>query len=982
LASVASFDRIGKTVLPSSISPTFVGRQPELRSLHAGLDASLQGSGRVFILSGDAGIGKTRLAGELSHYARAHGAAAIWGVCHEDRGAPPFWPWVQIIRSLVHDQPADISGPDWAAFGPDLVQLAPDLRELVPSASPLPTLQPDQARFRLFDAVSTLLRRVAARRPLLLLLDDLHWADKPSLLLLEFLARELGSAPLMVVICYREFEVPLQHPLAQTLGFLIRRPGSERLTLRGLTVPEVLQLLEEVTGSAHDQATASKIHGDTGGNPLFIGEMVRLMSEDAGAGGWGGQVLPRGVRDVISRRLQGLSSSCLAALEVAAVLGRDFTLPVLSQVAGRPVPDLIASLDEAEQAHVLVGGAQPGHFTFAHALIQQSLHDSLTSARRMQLHRDAGEVLEASPGVHGRLPELAYHFVRAAPHAGAIKAAHYARRAGQEELATLAFEQASEHFQEALQVLRGDPASSRQPELELLLLLGEAQSRAGERLTAKETFLQAAAMARDLGSASHLGEAALGFAGVWVTAGSLDEALARLLREALAAIEEQDASLQARLLVRLAQELYYSGDEAAVAALTAQAVEIAHQGGDSRALAAALNGRHQTLRRPQDLPERLAVAGEIVRLAEAAGDDELALQGHHWRLVDLVEAGDPAGIEAEQASCLRLAERLRQPYHLWWAAVPQATIAMLRGEFGRAEELARSALASGQRANEPSAGPFFQAQLFALQLDGLLPPATDVLANLADRFPSIPVWRAALAWQQAELGELGLARDAFDRLFDGDRPLLPRDGNETIGLACLAAACSALGDKARAASLYSALLPYRDRNVHTSRLSACFGPAGLFLGQLAWLLGRERDARAHFEDAATLSRRIGAWPWLARAQFEHARLLAALPDAPNSAAEALLAEARSLAHRCGMVRLAARISATAQVAPVRLPAGLTARESEILRLLAGGSTSQEIAERLIVSVHTVNRHIANIYAKIGARGRAEATAFAFRSGLV
>ncbi|MFI5269624.1 MAG: LuxR C-terminal-related transcriptional regulator, partial [Chloroflexota bacterium] len=219
----------------------------------------------------------------------------------------------------------------------------------------------------------------------------------------------------------------------------------------------------------------------------------------------------------------------------------------------------------------------------------------------------------------------------------------------------------------------------------------------------------------------------------------------------------------------------------------------------------------------------------------------------------------------------------------------------------------------------------------------------------------------------------------FLRLFDGSQSRLPRDGNETIGLACLAAACCALGDRDRARSLYAALLPYAERNVHTARLSACFGPAGLFLGQLARLLGKHAEAKAHLERAVSMSQRMGFWPWLARAEFEYSQLLMALRD-PEFAdkAAALDGHARTLAREYDQQRLLERMSQ----APTTRPAGLTVRESEILALLSGGLTSHEISERLVLSIHTVNRHVANIYAKIGARGRAEATAFAFRHGVV
>ncbi|MFI5269614.1 MAG: hypothetical protein ACHQ7M_19740, partial [Chloroflexota bacterium] len=385
------------------------------------------------------------------------------------------------------------------------------------------------------------------------------------------------------------------------------------------------------------------------------------------------------------------------------------------------------------------------------------------------MHHQVGAVLERrhEQGANVPLAELAYHALRAVPLTESIKAFDYARNAGEEELRALAFEQAAEHFGQALQVLRAGPVLGRERELEVLLSLGDAESRAGDRAGAKQTFLEAAALARELGAADKLAKAALGYGGVWVTAGNLDQVLVDLVEESLSRLAAESGALSARLRARLAQELYYTADEDRLDDLTARAVASARASGDSQALAAGLSSRHQALRRPGDLRERLSVADEIIRLAKLAGDDELALQGHHWKLVDLVESGEPEGVDAEQSRCLHLTNKLRQPYHQWWTRVPRATLAMLRGDFKGGEELARSALAAGRRAQEASAGPFFEAQLFVLRLEGVLAPDTEVLRDLADRFPAIPVWRAALAWLQVENEQQAAASDDFLRLFDG-----------------------------------------------------------------------------------------------------------------------------------------------------------------------------------------------------------------------
>ncbi len=401
----------------------FVGREAALAALTAELDAALAGRGGVVVvLAGEPGIGKTRLAEELAAQATTRGALVLWGRCWEGEGAPAFWPWVQIVRGYVQTADPAALRQEIGVGAADIAQLVPALRERLPGLPTPPPLEPEAARFRLFDSLASFLR-AAARRPLLLILDDLHWADAPSLALLRFAGRELEHAGPLVLGVYRHTEVDRAHPLLATLADLTRGRG-RRLLLGGLDQREVASFVALVAGVAPSPELAVALHRETDGNPFFVTEVVRLLaSQGRLAHAEAGPAvltagLPEGVKAVVAQRLGRLSDGCRRVLEVAAVLGRDFDLRALQPASGLDPGRLLGLLEEAEAARVV--GAVPrglGRWRFAHALVREVLYEGLPAARRVRLHGRVGQALEAvyaaDPGPH--LAELAHHFVAAAP---------------------------------------------------------------------------------------------------------------------------------------------------------------------------------------------------------------------------------------------------------------------------------------------------------------------------------------------------------------------------------------------------------------------------------------------------------------------------------------------------------------------------------------------------------------------------------------
>jgi len=357
----------------------FVGRTRELAALSAGLEDAFAGRGRLFVIGGEPGIGKSRLAAELAIQARARGARGLWGRCWEAGGAPAYWPWVQSLRGYMRDcGPQDLR----ALIGrgaPYLVQLLPELSEEFPDVPALPVLDPEALRFHLFDAAGAFLKRAARVQPLVLVLEDLHVADLPSLLLLRFLAAELNDARILAIGTYRDVELRRGHPLAAALVDLAREPATHSLLLGGLSEPEVGRFIEVATSTTPPERLVAAVYRETEGNPLFVGEVVRLLAhegrlaERSDPTTWR-LTIPQGVQQVIGRRLGHLSELCTRVLSLASVLGREFNSEVLERVSGMSGEQILSALDEAAADRVIseVPGSL-GLLRFNHALIRDVL---------------------------------------------------------------------------------------------------------------------------------------------------------------------------------------------------------------------------------------------------------------------------------------------------------------------------------------------------------------------------------------------------------------------------------------------------------------------------------------------------------------------------------------------------------------------------------------------------------------------------------
>jgi len=896
----------------------FVGRHHELVELRAGLEDAVGGRGRSFLVVGEAGIGKTRLVEELAREAAERGHLVLWGRCWEGEGAPPYWPWIQVIRAylrIAHSEALPrVAG---GAGAPYLAQLVPELGGI---QSPGPSVPPqsEHARFYLFDAVATFLQTRPDHTPLVLVFDDLQWADTPSLLLLQFLVHELRDTAMLVVATYRELEARQNPHVADVLGALAR--DGRHLPLRGFGEEEVALFIEGKTGRSASAALVRAVHRETEGNPFFVDEIVHLLVAEGTLERWDATIpgrlpVPQGVREAIRRRLAPLPAPCKDALTLASVVGREFGLGALQRACGLGADALLEVLGPALGREILVPDPRTaGRYRFAHALIRETIYEELGAAERARLHGRIGEVLEALHQMDPtpQLATLAHHFLEAVPAGGAEKAIAYSTRAARYAEASLAYEDAAVLFERALEVLaEAHPADARE-RCELLLARGGAQWKAGDGPGARETFRQAADIARRIGDAPLLARSALGFAGegsrlLWVRSGVVDQPRIELLEEALEGLGDRDPGLRARLLARLAINLYWAPEPERVLALSEEAVTLARQLGDPRDLAAVLRARWIALWRPETPEERLAIADEIVHLGERMADRELALLGRRFRIVGFLEQGDVVAADREIEAWAQIAGELRQPPYLTDLAMWRATRAIMDGRFAEGEEHARRALELGEREPEVEPAMRHAVQMAVLQFHrgqlehaiGAAGPRSYAPAAVLLRCHRIFVWSETGRTAEARRDLRALAKDGFE---------LPRDGGWLVYMSLLAAVAAELNDRASAARLYDLLLPYADRLGIVGAGLACWGSISSYLGLLASALGRVADATRHFEDAAKVHERIGARPFLAWTQLSHARLLlTGDAGARRSEATALLASALATARELGMDGLVAKL---------------------------------------------------------------------------
>ena len=929
----------------------FVGRQPELDALHTALECAVAGQLRVVLLTGEPGIGKTRTAREIFDHAGQRNVLALWGRCPEEPGAPPYWPWLQVIRRYVALHDEQVLGDVIGSAATRIAALDSELAGPLTVGAPLrEETDVVNGRFRLFDSIAAFWRRAAVRQPLLIVLDDLHWADVPSLRLLEFVIAEAGTSRVMVLGTYRNLQVARQHPLSDTLAELHRHVQVQRLTLGGFSSAETAQFVAAAGIGSTELAAA--LHAQTEGHPLFLAELARelVQAGDLKPVGGGAHLafrrVPKGVQEIIGARLNRLTPACIPVLQNAAVIGVEFRFDLLCRLLeNTPEEQCLAAIEEARTAGLIDETARSVTYQFTHALVRDTLYDELPALRRARLHQRIAAAIEMQ--YHGDLTPclsaLAHHYHAAGPTGNPAKGIQYATRAAERAMVMQAHEEASRLYLLACAALPST-ASTDVQRCRLLLGLGDAQNSAGDSTSALATFGDAAACARRVGDASLLARSAIGFGNAQWRVGSEGSSAVALISEALALAAPTDARERVVLLSALCRALLFSNrpDEAETA--FREAVAIARRLDDPLALFSALSAIVSGRWFPDRLKLRIDAAREAIELMQRAGHPEWPVSSlTGWHTGDLMEFGDTALAMTTAKLHLVTGETTREPFVEAVALAALAMIATHEGRFADAEQFAVQALRCGERFDRANASGIFGVQMFTIRRDqGRLRELAPVLRQFLNSESHAATWQPGLVMLLCELGSKDEARDAFEKLAVGGFAAIAHDAIRAASIAYLAEACVWLGDAMRAATLFDLLVPYVDRNIVFGAHTASLGAAARLLGMLASTLERWDEAQRHFEHAIEFDARTGGRPWLARSRCEFAAMLMRRGrSGDNERVLPLLTAALDVARELGMRGVEERALALQQQLMKErkgaskqesYAAGLTERELQVLRL--------------------------------------------------
>jgi class 3 adenylate cyclase/tetratricopeptide (TPR) repeat protein len=875
--------------LATAAGGAFVGRDAELETLVGAWKQARDGALRAVMVAGEAGVGKTRLAFELARRVHDDGGRVLYGRCEEELGVP-YQPFAEALRSYVAACPFDELVAHVEAHGGELTRLVPELAQRLPDVPPPVAAEPEVERYRLFEAVAGLLAAASYQAPVLFVFDDLHWAAKPTLLLLRHVVSQREPASMLLVGTYRDTELSGRTDLADRLAELRRLEGVEPLTLGGLDAEAVVSFVEGASDKPLEgrlPALARALHAETDGNPFFIGEMVRHLTETGAIyqedGQWAWQLavgelgVPEGVREVIGRRLARLSDETKRSLSIASVVGREFTLDLVAAAADLDEERLLVAVEEALDARLLV--EPPGsvdRFVFSHALVRDVVYGGVAESRRVRLHRRVGEALEKLVGARpdGRITELAHHFLIAAPTGVSDKAVRYSIEAADAALAGLAFEDAVNLCRlglAAVEWARRDRIRLEDTdECDLLLRLGRAEVRAG-RVGGRDTLLRAYELACELGDHRRAAAAMLALSrGFFARIGRVDRQVVEALEHAIAVQPADDSPVLAELLATLASELVWAPDGERRFGLSNQALAMARRTDDPRTLARVLLLRNMTISAPDTLNERIGDCDELLDLAEELRDPAIRFQAAFQRGGTALESGDVAAANDMVDLAGEMVGELHQPSLAWQASFMGTARRILEGALDEAEQNANETLELGRQANQDAeAFIFFTEQMLEIRR------WQDRLAEMLDGFRELAGvdgidFGYSLVRYLYDAGEEDAASECYEAIMGRLRLPPRRDMLTATTLGNLAYLTSRVGDPGRARWIYEVLLPFGRAFASTTVAK----PVGLhYLGMLASTTGRADLAEDHFAAAVAIHERAQAPLLVAETRLEWAKLL-------------------------------------------------------------------------------------------------------------
>jgi tetratricopeptide (TPR) repeat protein len=825
----------------------------------------------------------------------------LYGRCDEDLRMP-YQPFVQALSHYVDHAPFGLLADHVATHGGELLRLVPSLARRVPGCPAPRATDPDAERYLAFGAAEGLFASALRESAVLLVLDDLHWADKPSLVLLRHLASSTELAELRLLGSFRSSEFSRSHDLADVMASLHREVDVVRVDLAGFTDEEVLELAEHAAGHPLDiasMALARAVRRGTAGNPFFVIEMLRHLAESGmivqdDSGRWSADValgdigLPQSVREVVVQRVRRLGDRAERILLIAANIGVAFDLPVLAGCAGLTEDETLDLVEQAQSA-ALVEEAEEGGFAFTHALVQQALTDSLTSARRRMIHRKVAEVVESIPDLvpETRVRTLAHHWAEAGE---VVMARRYTYQAGTAALAALAPDEAVRWFERSLRFhVRGsDDAPAR---CDVLIGLGTAQRTAGDP-SYRTTLLAAGDLAQSIDDPDRMAEAALaGYRGFWSSAGAVDDEKVAALEGVLAHMDDADSPTRARVLATLCNELTFSAPLERRRELADQAKTMANRLADPSTTVYVLTAIFDPLWVPGTLPERLADTELALARAEEMVDPVASFSALGYR----GRACMAAGRIGEADRCLErmeaVSDEVGQPILAWVTRFTRGCRALLSGDTDEAERVVSEAFRVGTDSGQPDALLFYGAGLSYVRWEqGRLGELVSLLEDAARATPGIPGYWAAVARALCEEDRLDEARALLDEAADQRFAHLPDDAFQLPALVMFADTAIRVGAVDASRTLYDLLDPWRDQWSYMGVASD--GPVVHYLAGLATVIGEPDLADHLFAEALEAASSVGAQFFAARTQLDWAQmLLARNGSGDDRRAQAMLDEA-------------------------------------------------------------------------------------------
>lgn len=885
---VDSPDQLGVPLPPrirTASESVFVGREVQLNLLRSAFQRAEVSGRQLVLLSGEPGVGKTAIASALAQEVTSDGAVVLYGRCDEDLGIP-YQPWAEAFGHLVAHGPAEVLNAHVSARRNELNSLAPDLSALAGIEIDRAMVAGEAERHMMFGAAVDLLCRVSDLAPIVLILDDLHWADRPSVHLLRHVLAADTEMRLLLIGTFRDSELDADRPLAETLAALHRETGVDRVEVPGFGDDELLEFVEATAGQMQPKsglALRDALRAETGGNAFFAGEIVRHLAETGALyedddGLWATAVdvdastLPVSVREVVLRRVARLGEESRRTLAMAAVIGRDFDLDLLGRVIDVGEDHLLDLLEGAVAGGVIAEAETAGRFSFAHAIIEHTLYTEQSAARRSRSHHAIGLALEHLCGDHpeDRAGELAYHWATTADAGSSARPFRYARLAGDRALARQAPDEAARWYMQAFERLnRGE--NDEQARAELMVDLGEAQRQLGDA-THRQTLLAAAELADELDEVDLLARAAIANNRGWSSGtGLIDEDRIRVLRRAAERLGDVDTPERARILATLCAELLFGTTFEERLALAEEAIAVARRAGDNVAVADSLIRIQESIVIPETLVQRIAWIDEACELADRLDDHVLRVMAYTYKHLNALEAGDLRWVRKALEIVEAEAEHIGQSTYRWVAAMQRSTERALAGDVMVAEQEANRAFQLGLEAGQPDAAGGFGMQVLTLRwMQGRLSEVVPLIAQTLEAVPGVAAMRAGLAFGHAESGQLGEAQALLDVEMEGG--IAHRGGSGWLATHAIwsLVACRT-GHQVAAQLLLERLAPWREQFISTH--VTVYGPVAYPVGLLETLLGRLDEADADFALALDINEQMEAPFFIALTKVAWARLL-------------------------------------------------------------------------------------------------------------